>query len=192
MTTPSLLARAEHKCEICGSADDLAGIKVSDQLGSDDACNLLCCSICTAQISGTGELDVSHLRALNDSMWNQEPAVQITAWRLLKRLSGNETWARDALDMLYLEPEILAIAEASSAEEAEDAAIKHVDSNGNILSAGDTVVLIKDLNVKGASFTAKRGTSVRRISLVMDNPEHIEGRVNDQQIVILTKFVKKA
>ncbi len=65
------------------------------------------------------------------------------------------------------------------------------DSNGNILQNGDTVTLIKDLDVKGASFTAKRGTAVRRISLVMDNPEHIQGRIKDQTIIILTKFVKK-
>ena len=38
---------------------------------------------------------------------------------------------------------------------------------------------------------ADRGTAVRGISLVADNPEHIEGRVNNQHIVILTKFVKK-
>ena len=54
------------------------------------------------------------------------------------------------------------------------------------------MTLIKDLNVKGTTFTAKRGTSVRRISLVPDNAEHIEGKVNGQQIVILTKFVKKS
>jgi protein PhnA len=52
--------------------------------------------------------------------------------------------------------------------------------------------LIKDLAVKGAGFTAKRGTTVRNISLVPDNEEHIEGRVNGQQIVILTKFIKKS
>ena len=63
---------------------------------------------------------------------------------------------------------------------------------GHVLQQGDSVVLIKDLNVKGANFTAKRGTAVRRINLVADNPEHIEGRVNDQYIVILTKYVKKA
>jgi len=48
------------------------------------------------------------------------------------------------------------------------------------------------LNVKGAGFTAKRGTAVRNISLVPDTPGHIEGRVNGQQIVILTKFVKRS
>ena len=74
---------------------------------------------------------------------------------------------------------------------AYDDVVKHVDSNGVVLEVGDTVTLIKDLDVKGANFTAKRGTAVRGISLVADNPEHIEGRVNGQQIVILTKFVKK-
>ncbi|WP_339653117.1 alkylphosphonate utilization protein [uncultured Salegentibacter sp.] len=67
----------------------------------------------------------------------------------------------------------------------------HKDSNGAVIETGDTVVLTKDLNVKGSSFTAKRGTDVRRVSLVYDNPEQIEGKVEGQQIVILTKFVKK-
>jgi protein PhnA len=52
--------------------------------------------------------------------------------------------------------------------------------------------LIKDLNVKGANFTAKLGTAVKGISQVANNSEHIEGKVNGQQIVILTKFYKKA
>ncbi|MCF8466543.1 MAG: alkylphosphonate utilization protein [Sneathiella sp.] len=69
--------------------------------------------------------------------------------------------------------------------------MQHLDSNGVALSSGDTVILIKDLNVKGAGFTAKRGTAVRSISLVPDNAAHIEGRVEGQQIVILTEFVKK-
>jgi protein PhnA len=71
------------------------------------------------------------------------------------------------------------------------ASVEHRDSNGVLLAHGDSVMLIKDLVVKGANFTAKRGTAVRRISLVADNPEQIEGRVEDQRIVILTAFVKK-
>ena len=70
--------------------------------------------------------------------------------------------------------------------------VRHVDSNGAVLQAGDAVTLIKDLTVKGAGFTAKRGTAVRNISLVPDNSEHIEGRINGQQIVILTQFVKRS
>jgi electron transport complex protein RnfE len=59
-----------------------------------------------------------------------------------------------------------------------------------VLQAGDTVTLIKDLDVKGSSLVAKRGTAVRNIGLT-SNPEHIEGRVDGQRIVILTKYVKK-
>jgi protein PhnA len=125
-------------------------------------------------------------------MWSQLPAVQVIAWRMLTRLRG-EGWPADLLDMLYLPDETLEWAKATGeGNEAVEDAIVHKDSNGATLQAGDTVVLIKDLNVKGANFTAKRGTAVRNISLVHDNAEHIEGRVNGQHIVILTKFVKKS
>jgi protein PhnA len=65
------------------------------------------------------------------------------------------------------------------------------DSNGLILNAGDSVTIIKDLDVKGTSFVAKRGTLVQRIALT-ENPEHIEGKVNGTKIVILTCYVKKS
>ncbi len=138
-------------------------------------------------------LDMLYLdwRCLNDSMWSQVPAVQVLAWRMLKRLSS-EGWPQDLLDMLYLDEDTLAWAEATGEGAAEEDSVKHVDCHGAVLEAGDTVTLTKDLTVKGAGFTAKRGTAVRGISLVPDNPEHIEGRVNGQQIVILTKFVKKS
>ena len=78
-------------------------------------------------------------------------------------------------------------------EDAANASINKNNDGGFIVTeTGDTVTLIKDLNVKGANFTAKRGTAFRGILVVADNPEHFEGRVNGQQIVILTKFVKKA
>ena len=51
--------------------------------------------------------------------------------------------------------------------------------------------IIKDLEVKGAGFTAKRGTAVRNISLGSEEGQ-IEGRVNGVKIVILTQFVKKS
>jgi protein PhnA len=113
------------------------------------------------------------------------------AWRMLTRLSA-EGWPQELLDMLYLDEDTLAWAEAAGEGDSDEHAVKHLDSNGAVLDAGDTVILTKDLNVKGANFTAKRGTAVRGISLVPDNPEHIEGRVNGQQIVILTRFVKKS
>jgi protein PhnA len=95
--------------------------------------------------------------------------------------------------MLYLDEDMLKWAQATGdGVMTDDLDIKHIDSNGVVLQGGDTVVLIKDLEVRGAGFTAKRGTAVRGIRLVADNPEHIEGRVEGQQIVILTKFVKKS
>jgi protein PhnA len=114
----------------------------------------------------------------------------VLAWRMLNRLRG-EGWPQDLLDMMYLDDETLAWAQATGDHLSEDEVVRHRDSNGAELEAGDTVTLIKDLNVKGSSLVAKRGTAVRNISLVPDNPEHIEGRVEGQQIVILTKFVKK-
>ncbi len=45
--------------------------------------------------------------------------------------------------------------------------------------------------MNGATFSAKVGTVVRKIRLVEDNAQQIEGNVNDAQIIILTKYVKK-
>ena len=92
--------------------------------------------------------------------------------------------------MLYLEDELQAWVDAE-ADNAEEESVATLDSNGAVLEAGDNVVIIKDLNVKGTSFVAKRGTAVRNISMT-NNPEHIEGRVNGTRIVILTCFVKKS
>lgn len=65
------------------------------------------------------------------------------------------------------------------------------DSNGNVLSDGDSVTLIKDLKVKGTSTTLKRGTMVKNIKLT-DNEDEIDCRVNKVAMVLRTEFVKKA
>lgn len=120
-------------------------------------------------------------------MWSEDLAVQVTAYRLLRQLSG-QAWAQEALDMLYLEEDVKVWAEAGVPVVN---AVPTRDSNGTVLLAGDNVTLIKDLPVKGAGFTAKRGTAVRGISLT-DNPEHIEGRVNGQRIVLVAAFLRKS
>lgn len=189
-TEKELQARSESKCELCGATESLAVYQVPpDSDGSVDQC-LLACATCREQMEDPEKVDPNHWRCLNDSMWSQVPAVQVTAWRMLTRLRG-EGWPADLLDMLYLDDATLSWAQATGEGESGTEAVKHLDSNGTELVAGDTVTLIKDLNVKGANFTAKRGTVVRGISLVADNPAHIEGRVNGQQIVILTQFVNK-
>jgi len=185
-----LRERSESKCELCNATEDLVvyGVPPESQGNTEDS--ILICSTCHEQIENPEKTEANHWRCLNDSMWSQTPAVQIVAWRMLSRLSS-EGWPQDLLDMLYLDEEKLAWAQATGEGLSKEDIVRHKDSNGAELTAGDTVTLIKDLNVKGANFTAKRGTAVRGISLVADNPEHIEGKVNGQQIVILTKFVKK-
>mgnify|MGYP002632139936 CR=1 FL=1 len=189
-TEQELLSRSNTSCELCSATEDLNVFEIPPNSNGKADRSILLCSNCQEQVEHPDKMDVHHWRCLNDSMWSQTPAVQVMAWRMLTRLSA-EGWPQDLLDMLYLDDETLSWAKATG-EGSRDESIKHLDSNGNTLQAGDNVTLIKDLVVKGANFTAKRGTTVRSISLVADNPEHIEGRVNDQQIVILTKFVKKS
>jgi len=185
-----LQTRSESKCELCAATDDLKVYEVPPTSNGSADESILICQTCLEQIENPEKVDVHHWHCLNDSMWSQVPAVQVIAWRMLTRLSS-EGWARDLLDMLYLDDDNLTWAQATGEGASDEDNIKHIDSNGAVLKAGDTVTLIKDLNVKGGGFTAKRGTAVRGISLVEDNAEHIEGRISGQQIVILTKFVKK-
>jgi protein PhnA len=66
------------------------------------------------------------------------------------------------------------------------------DSNGNELKDGDSVVVIKDLKVKGSSSGLKRGTVVKNIRLT-GNEEEIEGRTDKiKGLVLRTEFLKKA
>ena len=188
-TESELQTRSESKCELCSSAENLAVYAVPPTSDGNPDQSAYLCSTCSEQLEDTDKVDVHHWRCLNDSMWSQVPAVQVLAWRMLTRLSA-EGWPQDLLDMLFLDDQTLIWAQALGDGASEDS--QHRDSNGATLKAGDSVTLIKDLTVKGANFTAKRGTAVRNISLVRDNPEHIEGRVSGQQIVILTKFVKKS
>jgi protein PhnA len=82
-------------------------------------------------------------------------------------------------------------AKASGDHEGDSSVDLHKDCFGAILQGGDNVVLTKSLDVKGSTVNAKVGTVVRNIRLVADNTEQIEGRIEGQQIVILTKYLRK-
>lgn len=185
-----LIERSGNQCELCGTNQNLSVYLVPPTKNETVEDSILVCNTCKTQIEDTEPTDTNHWRCLNDSMWSEVNAVKVVAWRMLNRLR-KEGWPQDLLDMMYMEDDVLSWAKAGADVEEEDKVI-HKDSNGAILQAGDNVVLIKDLNVKGANFTAKRGTAVRNISLVHDNAEQIEGKVEGQQIVILTQFVKKS
>lgn len=182
--------RSGNVCELCGSTDNLTIYEVPPvSTGGFDG-SALVCSICKGQIENPETTDINHWRCLNESMWSEHDAVKVVSWRMLSRLKS-EGWPQDLLEMMYLEPETLEWAKATGEGVAEADKIIHRDANGAILENGDSVVLIKDLKVKGSSMVAKQGTAVRRISLDHENAEYIEGKVDGQQIVIITKYVKK-
>jgi len=185
-----LVERSGNKCELCGSKSELTVYVVPPKKGNNLADMVLTCEICLAQIQKEMPMNSNHWRCLNESAWSDIAAVKVLSWRLLHRISG-ETWPQDLLENMYLEDENLAWAKALDDVENLDTPLVHKDANGAILQNGDSVVLTKELDVKGATFSAKRGTAVRNIRLVHDNAEQIEGKIEGQSIVILTKYVKK-
>ena len=190
MTTEhTLMQRSGAQCELCSAKDDLHVFAVAParDTSATDQC-ILVCRQCRDQLTESDTMNANHWRCLNDSMWSQVPAVQVVAFRMLTRLSS-ESWAQDLLEMMYLDDDTRQWA-ISGLESSDDSDAPTLDSNGSELSAGDTVTLIKDLPVKGAGFTAKRGTPVRNIART-GNPEQIEGRVNGVRVVLLTKYLKK-
>jgi len=180
--------RCEEKCELCSSSENLETFIVSPKTGEKLEEQIAICQNCKSQLENDDLLDENHWRCLNDSMWSQVSAVQVVVYRMLHKLKATD-WAGDLIDMMYLDEDLLEWAKSGIQDDSDK--VVHKDSNGTILEPGDTVVLIKDLKVKGASLVAKRGTAVRRIRLVHDNPNHIEGKVEGQTVVILTQYVKK-
>ncbi|WP_219225756.1 PhnA domain-containing protein [Pedobacter antarcticus] len=182
--------RSENKCELCESVESLRLYEVPPVNGSTADNTIMICSKCEAQLEKKEELDSKHWLCLSGSMWSEVPAVQIVSWRMLNRLR-NESWAIDNLDMMYLDDELLAWAKSTGDHENDTTIDFHKDANGNILQTGDSVVLTRSLDVKGSTLNAKMGTVVKNIRIVEDNTDQIEGKVEGQLIVILTKYVRK-
>jgi protein PhnA len=182
--------RSEGKCELCASTNSVQLYEVQPQDSRNEENCIMLCSKCVAQIDKKEELDSRHWNVLTQSMWSEVPGVQVIAWRMLNRLRS-ESWAADALDLLYLDDETLAWAKATGDHEADASVDIHKDAYGAVLQNSDTVVLTKSLDVKGSTVNARLGTVIRNIRLVADNTEQIEGRIEGQLIVILTKYVRK-
>jgi protein PhnA len=165
------------QCDLCGNTEGLSEYTVAPK---DETITI--CSTCAASIEDPSSNE-KHWNCLHDSMWSTEPAVQVTVFRLLSKLG-----AQDQLDMMYLEDDVREWAEQGMEEENTEPTR---DSNGNILTEGDSVTIIKDLPVKGAGFTAKQGTTVKNIRMAPGDPTHIQGRVNGTMIFLKTEFLKK-
>lgn len=186
----ALRIRGNNQCELCKSENKLLVYDVPPYAEQREEDSLLVCDKCNLQLTKKEELDSKHWICLNESMWSEVPAVQVVSWRMLNRLR-NESWAADAIDMMFLDEATLAWAKSTGDHETTGDVELHRDSNGNILQDGDNVVLTKTLDVKGSSLNAKLGTVVKGIKLVADNVEQIEGKIEGQTIVILTKYLRK-
>ena len=159
-------------CDLCGSDVNVTEYVVAPK---DESVNL--CETCKTQIE-SGNLDENHFNCLNDSMWSETPAVKVLSYRLLRKLGRG-----DLVDMMYLDDDEQVWADY------EEVVLK--DSNGTILKAGDTVTVIKDLDVKGTGKTVKRGTTVKNIRMC-DVEDHISCRVDGiGSIFLKTEFLKK-
>ncbi len=182
-----LRARSLDQCELCKAQGELHAHHIAPF--DDDAIEhaAFLCDTCIAQVTGAAELDPKHWSCLNESIWSEHAPIQVLSWRLLNQLADG--WAKELLEQAYLADEVLEWAKEGLPE--EETGPPTFDSNGAQLHTGDSVTLIKDLDVKGTSFVAKRGTLVKGIRLT-DNPEHVEGRVNNITIVLKTMFLKKA
>jgi len=176
------MARSEV-CELCGSSEDVSLLELPVSDGGEDQ-SVYVCVACKNQIEND-ELDETHFNCLNDAMWSEVPAVKVMSYILWNKLGRG-----DMTDMMYLEDEEKKLADAAINADANKVVFR--DANGVELKAGDSIVILKDLDVKGAGFTAKRGTTVTRITLPNDMDDHVEGRVNGTKIYLKTEFIKKA
>lgn len=179
-----LKQRSEGNCELCTSEKATTAFAVSPKNNDLAENEVALCDTCLAELDKKDSPE--YWRCLAGSIWNPEPSVQALSYRILYGYK-NQEWAAEIIGSVDL-PESV-VNWALSAYETKEL---HKDANGVELVNGDSVVLTQVLNVKGANFMAPKGTMVRKIRLVPDNHEQIEGKVNDQTIVILTKFVRKS
>jgi protein PhnA len=182
--------RSQHSCELCKATEALTMYTVQPSTKINLTDSIYACQTCVSQIEDSSLINPNHWRCLNDSMWSEFLPVQIMSWRMLNRVLS-AGWSQDLLDMMYLDEESLEWAKALGDGVEEATKLIHKDVNGVVLEAGDSVVLIKDLKVKGTSMVAKQGTAVRRISLDHENETYIEGKIDGKHIVLITQYVKK-
>ena len=182
--TRELNERCSGLCELCNNEPAASAYAVSPKNHDAIANEVALCDTCLASLADKGA--AMHWQCLAGSIWNETPSVQALTYRLLHQFR-EEAWAQEIAGSVELDEAVV-----HWAMTAFEVKAVHQDSNGTPLENGDTVVLTQGLNVKGANFMAPKGTIVRKIRLVADNAEQIEGKINEQTIVILTKFVRKS
>ncbi|MEN9684972.1 MAG: hypothetical protein RLZZ28_758 [Bacteroidota bacterium] len=178
-----LSERNQGLCELCNSLPATNEYTVSPKKDDQIENQVALCATCLQAIETNEKGD--YWRCLEGSIWNTETSVQALSYRLLQ-LCKEEEWAGNVLSSIELDEDTI-----QWAMSIYEVSAVHKDAYGSTLENGDTVVLTQGLNVKGTNFTAAKGTVVKRIRLVSENTDQIEGKINEQTIVILTKYVKK-
>lgn len=188
-TLAKLKERAQNVCELCSGVTGLNAYTVPPREDDTIDNQVAVCETCQTDIKANEFKNSNHWRCLTGSIWSDIPAVQALSYKILNQMKS-EDWASDTLDSVFLDDSVIdwALAEERAAADK----VIHKDGYGNILESGDNVVLIENLNVKGTNYIAPKGTMVRKIRLIHDNAEQVEGKINGDTIVILTKFLKKS
>src|SRR5690349_354505 len=111
-----LRQRSNNQCELCKSESNLSVYELPPNPEGTEDGSILICDKCSRQLNKKEEPDSAHWSCLKESMWSEVPAVQIVTWRMLNRLRS-ESWAAEALDMMYLDEAVLNKAKATGDHE---------------------------------------------------------------------------
>lgn len=103
-----LARRAKSKCEITGAAGvplwpyEVPPVPAEPEFDR----TLLISETCHEMLDHPDRLAGREWQCLTRAVWSEIPAVQVVAWRMLGELAKREDWAREALQDVFLEPEI--------------------------------------------------------------------------------------
>ncbi|MFT4175778.1 MAG: hypothetical protein QM627_03905 [Luteolibacter sp.] len=108
-----LARRAKSKCELTGACGvPLRPYEIPPAPAEPDIeRTLLLCEAVHAALEKPSTLAGRQWQILAEAVWSEFPAVQVVAWRMLQRLAQKEDWAREALDAVFLDPEVEAWAQ---------------------------------------------------------------------------------
>jgi len=111
-----LVRRSRSHCELCGRNGiklDVYEVPPLEEDPSVDGC-IFICDGCRKQVTEPNKMIPSNWRCLNNTLYSEVPAVQVMAFRMLRRLAAREEhWAQELLEHAYLEPETEAWANAA-------------------------------------------------------------------------------
>jgi protein PhnA len=103
-----LARRAKSRCEITGASGVPLWPYEVPPVGAEPDIDrtILISPSCREMLEHPERLHGREWQCLVESVWSDMPAVQVTAWRMLRELAKREDWAREALEEVFLDPGI--------------------------------------------------------------------------------------